>query len=157
MQNTEKEILEKLPTIEDLQGTNNSYEKPISKSENKKSVFKNINNVFTGIFNGNFLINDSSTKQAPFIFFLSIVAMFYIANGYYAESLVRNINKTNKQIKELHSQYIYTKSELMQESVQSSIVKKTQNQNLNLIESTQAPNKIVINTKENQDLEKVEE
>ena len=39
--------------------------------------------------------------------------MLYIANSYYAEHTVRDIDKTEKELKELRSEFIRGKSELM--------------------------------------------
>ncbi|MBK7856572.1 MAG: hypothetical protein IPJ79_18250 [Bacteroidetes bacterium] len=52
-------------------------------------------------------------KVMPFIFFLTVLGLFYIANSYTSERTIRNIDKTAKEIKELRSEYISVKSDLM--------------------------------------------
>ena len=77
--------------------------------------------------------------------FLAVIAMVYIANGYYAEHTVRKINNATKELKELHSEYITTKSTLMQISTQSSVAGLSLKLVEGLQESKEAPKKIVIN------------
>ena len=45
----------------------------------------------------------------PFILFLALIAILYIANGYYADDKIREVNKVSNQLKELRSEYISTK------------------------------------------------
>lgn len=59
----------------------------------------------------------------PFILFLAVIALLYIANGYYADDKIREVNKLSNQLKELRTEYIYTKSELMFASKQSEVAK----------------------------------
>jgi DNA-binding transcriptional regulator GbsR (MarR family) len=59
----------------------------------------------------------------PFIFFLTVLGIFYIANSYVSEKAIREIDKTSKDIKDLRSEYITVKSELMFKSRQSEVSK----------------------------------
>jgi len=77
----------------------------------------------SAIFSGTFLTNEKNIKHLPFIIFLAIIAIFYIANGYYADDKIREFNKITNELKELRSEYISTKSELMFASKQSEIAK----------------------------------
>jgi hypothetical protein len=97
------------------------------------------------VFSGNFLTRDNTVKQLPFIIFLCVMAMGYIANSYYAERTVREINKVINEIKELRSEYITTKSDLMYLSKQSEVARAVQE--IGLKESVVPPKKIVIETK----------
>lgn len=96
------------------------------------------------IINGNFLTNKSSLKQAPFVLFLTVVALFYIANSYYAERKIRQINKINNELKELRSEYITSKSRLMFVSKQSEVAKMAEGMGLSIKESTTPPGKIMV-------------
>jgi Bacteriodetes cell division protein (FtsL-like) len=60
----------------------------------------------------------------PFIFFLMALSLAYIANSYVAERTIRDIDKTSKDIKELRSEYISVKSDLMFKSRQSQVAKE---------------------------------
>lgn len=77
----------------------------------------------SSVFSGTFLTNENNIKHLPFILFLAIIAIFYIANGYYADDKIREFNKISNELKELRSEYISTKSELMFASKQSEIAK----------------------------------
>jgi len=62
-------------------------------------------------------------KNIPFFLFLSVLAVVYIYNGHYADKTVRNINKVNKELKELQYEYKTLKSEVMYRSKQSELAK----------------------------------
>ena len=62
-------------------------------------------------------------KNLPFFLFLAVLAIVYIANGHYADNTVRNINKVNRELKELQYEYKFLKSEVMFRSKQSEIAK----------------------------------
>jgi predicted membrane protein len=65
-------------------------------------------------------------KNIPFFLFLSVLAVVYIYNGHYADKTVRNINKVNKELKELQYEYKTLKSEVMYRSKQSELAKEVQ-------------------------------
>jgi len=60
----------------------------------------------------------------PFLFFLTMLAVIYITNSYYAERTIRNIEKTKTDLKELRTEHISVKSEMMFKSKQSEIAVK---------------------------------
>ena len=69
-------------------------------------------------------------KNIPFFLFLSALAIVYIYNGHYADNTVRNINKVNREIKELQFEYKTLKSEVMFRSKQSELAKAVAGQGL---------------------------
>ncbi|MFM2337957.1 MAG: hypothetical protein RL115_1150 [Bacteroidota bacterium] len=81
----------------------------------------------------------SIVKQVPFIIFLTLLAIVYIYNGHYADKMLRKINKTSKEVKELKYEYIAVKSKVMFQSKQSELVKSEAIQQLGLKELTEAP------------------
>ena len=115
-----------------------------AKSPKKKQVHKVFVRSVFDVINGNFLTNKSSIKQAPFVLFLTLVALFYISNSYYAERKIRQINKINNELKELRSEYITSKSKLMFVSKQSEVAKTAETMGLPIKESTTPPGKIII-------------
>jgi len=144
-----------LPTLKDIIGEEKlelkqEQEKQLKQdakaSKNKvvKTKSKKIGNAFLNIVNGDFLTQKTITEQLPFALFLAVIAMVYIANGYYAEHTVRKINNATKELKELHSEYITTKSSLMQISTQSSVAGLALKHVEGLQESKEAPKKIVV-------------
>jgi hypothetical protein len=116
-----------------------------AKTPKKKQVHKVFVRSLFDVINGNFLTNQSSIKQAPFVMFLTIVALFYISNSYYAERKIRQINKINNELKELRSEYITSKSKLMFVSKQSEVAKTAESMGLTIKESTTPPGKIIVN------------
>lgn len=62
-------------------------------------------------------------KQVPFFLFLALLAVIYIYNGHYADKTTRNINSTDKEVKELEYEYKTVKSEVMFRSQQSELAK----------------------------------
>ena len=62
------------------------------------------------------------TKNIPFFFFLAFVAIIYIFNGHHSDKLVREIAKTEKNIKELEYEYKSVKSEVIFRSKASELV-----------------------------------
>jgi len=84
-------------------------------------------------------------KLMPFIFFLTMIALIYIANSYYAEKTIREMDLTTKELKELRSEYITVKSDLIYKSNQSQVASAVLPAGLK--ESRVAPKKIVITDK----------
>lgn len=75
------------------------------------------------ILGGSFLAHVSTIKHLGFLLFISGLAVFYIGNSYYAEKKIRKIEKLQKEIKELRSEYVTLKSARMQNSRQSAIAR----------------------------------
>jgi hypothetical protein len=78
------------------------------------------------------------------------MGILYIANGYYAEKVVRDLHKTGNDVKELRSEYITIKSDLNYKSKQSQVAQATEG--IKIYESTIPPTKIVVDQNE---LEKI--
>mgnify|MGYP000880625793 FL=1 len=93
------------------------------------------------ILDGSFLTKQNLVKQIPFIIFLTLLGVFYIANSYNAEKTIIEISKTKKELEELRYEFISTKSKLMFASKQSEIAYKLANSKVK--ESTVPPIKIV--------------
>ena len=106
--------LEELVELEEPQ-KESKPSKPLKKGVLAKGLSK--------IFGGSFLSDDRAVRHVPFVLFLGLIAIFYIANGYYADDKIREENKLKNDIKELRTQYISTKSDLMFESKQSQVAK----------------------------------
>jgi hypothetical protein len=109
-----------------------------AKKENK--VVRSVANVVSG----SFLSKESTVKNLPFIFFLSFLAICYIANGYYADDQVRKVNSLTNEIKELRTQYIVVKDSLVIKSKQTEVAKALAKQQTGIKESVVPPKKIVV-------------
>lgn len=110
--------------------------KPLARKKKSSNKFLKALNVF------GLLEKDLMIKVLPFVFFLTFIALVYIANSYYAEKTIREIDKSTKELKELRSEYISTKTELMNKSKQSQIAVSVLP--MGLKESRVAPRKIVV-------------
>lgn len=104
------------------------------------------------LFNMFELTDEQIIKQIPYIFFLTLLAIIYIANTYYSEKTIREIDVVNNEIKELRSEYISSKSELMFKSKQSEVVKSAAM--LEIKESTVPPKKIILRKNQEQNKQK---
>lgn len=81
----------------------------------------------------------------PFLFFMFLLAIVYIGNSYYAEKTIRDIDRTEKEIRELRSEFITARSELMYRSKLTEVAAAIQPKGVK--ESTMAPRKILLHTK----------
>jgi hypothetical protein len=130
------EPIEEKLTAEEIES---KVQKP-QKARKKGVLAKGLSSVFSGTF----LTNEKTLKHLPFILFLALIAIFYIANGYYADDKIREANKISNQLKELRSEYISTKSELMFASKQSEVAKSAEE--LGLKEPVVPPIKIEVDS-----------
>ncbi len=105
---------------------------------------------FKSLLTGSFLSKEMVVESLPFIFFLTFLGICYIANGYQAEKVIRQLYKTNNSLKELSSEYITTKSDLMVISKQSQVAAATAE--MGLKELTSPPKKIVLTQKEKEEI-----
>lgn len=62
-------------------------------------------------------------KNIPFYFFACGLAIFYIANGHYADKLVRKISATEKHLKEMEFEYKTVKRDVIFRSKESELAK----------------------------------
>jgi hypothetical protein len=62
-------------------------------------------------------------RNVGFLLFLTVLAVIYIYNGHYADKISRDLNKTNKELKELQYEYKTLKSEVMFRSKESELAK----------------------------------
>lgn len=129
MANKFRDINEKEEVIAEMQTQTSS---PEPKAPEQKKVRRRgvLAKALSAVFSGTFLTNERTLQHLPFIIFLAIAAIFYIGNGYYADGKIREVNKISNQLKELRSEYISTKSELMFASKQSEVAKAMESEGL---------------------------
>lgn len=70
------------------------------------------------VFNHRFIV-----RNVPFFLFLAALAVLYIFNGHYSDKLVREITRSEKNIKELQYEYKTVQSEVIFRSKASELVK----------------------------------
>ena len=83
----------------------------------------------------------------PFIAFVGLLAILYIANRHYAERTIRQIDQVSKEVKEMTWDYKSLSADLMKLTTQSEIAKRVDT--MGLKERTAPPRKIeVVRAKE---------
>ncbi|MDZ7847824.1 MAG: FtsL-like putative cell division protein [Owenweeksia sp.] len=115
----------------------------MSGNTNQKSRRKLVNPL-KGVFTGSFLVSKQSTKNWPFILYLSLLALIMIASSHSADRKVHEIARLRAQMKELNSEYIDTRSRLMIESMEYKVVQQAEK--MGLKKSDQPP--IIIKRRE---------
>ncbi|WP_338407462.1 FtsL-like putative cell division protein [uncultured Flavobacterium sp.] len=77
-----------------------------------------------GILKARFLIEDDAIKSWRFIVFVIALCIFMIANTQRFEQKVFEINKLTNQVKELRSEFVDRRSELMKLKMESTVSEK---------------------------------
>ncbi len=80
-------------------------------------------------------------QHVPFMLFLALLAVLYIANGHYADNAVRNIGKATHELKQLQYEYKTLQAEVIYRSKESELAKAVEP--LGLLRSEQPPVKLV--------------
>lgn len=96
------------------------------------------------ILDGSLIVNEGLVSQLPFVFFLTLIAVLYIANRYHSEKILRELSKTQTEIRELRAESITTASKLMYVSKQSEVAKLVKENGLELEEATTPPVKLKV-------------
>lgn len=78
------------------------------------------------VLGGDYLSKSTVTDNIPFLIYLAVLALFYIANTYNTERMYKQIERTKTELKELRYQYITARSSLMFESKLSELNKRTE-------------------------------
>lgn len=83
---------------------------------------------------------EKATGALPFLLFLVLLGMIYIWNMHLAEKTTRDIDKTQKEVKELSWDYKTTKADLAFKSTLSEVAKRVDT--LGIKESIDPPQKL---------------
>lgn len=124
----------KEPVVEEQKAEKPAAEKPRSIKGNKN--FSRFMNMY-GIFSRNQVVH-----SMPFILFVTVLIIAYIGNSYYAERMIREIDKTKTDLKDKRAEYISIMSRMMYQSNQSEVARALQSSEVK--ESTEPPGKIFI-------------
>lgn len=95
-----------------------------------------------GVLNGSFLTKEAVLGNMRFILFCAGLMLAYIAYGYWTERTVRELDKTNAELKEMRSEYLTVRSHLEQAQQQSHVAGDIQS--LGLKESKTPPMRITV-------------
>jgi ribosomal protein L29 len=99
---------------------------------------------FYNLVKGKFLISDDSLKNWRFIIFLSGLALIMIASSHNADKKVHRIAQLSNEVKELKSEYVDVRMQLMQAKLESRIISAMARRGL--APSETPPQKIIIRT-----------
>ncbi|MUP46718.1 S-adenosyl-methyltransferase [Gramella sp. BOM4] len=79
---------------------------------------------FYNILKANFLISEDAYKNWRFIVFCTALAIIMIASSHSAEKKVHQIAKLNDEVRELRSEFVERRSDLMKIKMESTITEK---------------------------------
>ncbi|WP_347050595.1 FtsL-like putative cell division protein [Flavobacterium olei] len=99
-----------------------------------------------GILKARFLIHEDAVKNWRFIVFIILLAILMIANTQRYEQKVFEIAKLNNEVKELRSEFVDRRSELMKLKMESTISDKMLEKQI--FPSTVPPTKIEVTKEE---------
>ncbi len=120
----------------------NITEEEIDQVNDQEPLKEASENVFAQFFSKGGITAEAATGALPFILFLALLGMLYIANRNYAEKNIRDIEKINKEVKELSYDYKTTKAELAYRSTLTQVAKQADT--LGIKESLLPPEKITV-------------
>lgn len=96
-----------------------------------------------------FLVSDDALKNWKFIVFLIFLAMIMIANNHWYDAKNYKITELMNEVKELKSEFVDHRSELMKLKMESTISKKMEERNI--FPADVPPTKIVVNKNSTQE------
>jgi len=97
------------------------------------------------IMRGDFLIRNGAMDNWRFILFCTLLAIIMIASSHSADQKVFEIAKINLQVKELRSQFVDGRKQLMQLKMESSVARKMKTRGIGT--SSTPPSKIIVKSK----------
>ena len=121
-------------------------EEPVIKRKPKPETEQSTNLFFKKLFVEGVVSKESATAMMPFMIFLALLTMLYIANSHMAVKNIRDIDKLNKEVKELSWEYKSLKADLMFKSKLTEVAKKVDT--LGLKELIEPPKKIIVSSDE---------
>lgn len=101
---------------------------------------------FRKLFIEGVVSKQAAIEMLPYIIFLCVLVMIYIANSHMAEKNIRDIDNLGKKVKELSWEYKSLKADLMFKSKMTEVAKKVDT--LNLKELIEPPKKLIISKNE---------
>lgn len=119
-----------LPEVEDKD------EAKLVEPEGSVTVF------FRKLFTEGVVSKEAATEVLPFLVFLCVLGMIYIANSHMAVTNIRNIDKLSKEVTELSWEFKSLKADLMFKSKLTEVAKKVDT--LGIKELIEPPKKIII-------------
>lgn len=100
---------------------------------------------FRKLFVDGAVSKETATDMLPYLIFLCVLGMIYIANSHMAVKRIRDIDRLSKEVKESSWEYKSLKADLMFKSKMTEVAKKVDT--LGLEELIEPPKKIIVQVK----------
>ena len=91
------------------------------------------------LLGGGVLSREVVIRQIPFALFLFAIILFYIANQYRGDGVMKEIIEVEKRLKELRTESVSTAFELMEKSKQTRVIELIEEKGLKLQEAVDPP------------------
>ena len=102
-----------------------STKKKKTKSKKTKATKKqNSPNAFVQILNGDFLTKEFMVNNLNFIFFIMLLLLLIVGKGYYGKQLTADVQKTQKGLDDVTSDYFETKAQLEEATQRARLIQK---------------------------------
>lgn len=108
----------------------------------EKPVREIPDNFFTQLFTKGILSTERATSALPFVLYLALLGMIYIANMHLAEKTIRDIDDLNKEVKERGWDYKTAKADMAFKSTLTEVAKRADT--LGVRQSVEPPQKITV-------------
>ena len=97
------------------------------------------------LIGGDILSREIVIRQIPFVLFLFAVLLFYIANQYQGDKVMKEIVDVEKRLKDLRTESVSTAFQLMEKSKQTEVIRMIREKGLLLEEAMEPPATIEVN------------
>jgi hypothetical protein len=123
---------------------NNLKRKSNEKTEKRNGIGQEIARGTHMVLDGAFFTRQNNHEWLKVIFFLAFLGLLYISNSYLAEKKIREIDKINRNIKELKFDYVQMRAQLVEQSRPSVLAQKLNKYGIKPI--VEPPKKIFLKT-----------
>lgn len=93
---------------------------------------------------GSILASEKTLSQIPFVLFLVFLSILIIANRYWSEKTMTEMEAVQDSIKELRASSVTYETQLMKMNRPSEITNRVQESGLNLVEPQEPPRKLKV-------------
>lgn len=112
--------------------------------EREKKTSASFKSMLKDLISGRFIVGKNIQKHIGYLFFVFILAMFYIGYRYKVESTAIENKKIEQEIKAMQAEFLTKKIDLMRLSKHSEILKQVQKRSLSIKEPKNPPQRIVV-------------
>ncbi len=121
---------------------NKLKQEPKVKAKKRKGLGRGVARGAHMVLDGAFFTRQDTRQWLQVIFFLAFLGLLYISNSYVAEKKIREITKTNRNIKELKFDYVQMRAKLVEQSRPSVLAERLEDYGIKPI--VEPPNKIFL-------------